>query len=95
LQHAIPPVGGTVAEAPGEVELTFSEGVEPMFCTLVVQDATGAREDSGALHLVAGNPRRLAVAVKPLVPGVYTVTWHATSVDTHRTEGTFHFTVGP
>jgi methionine-rich copper-binding protein CopC len=31
----------------------------------------------------------------PLKPGVYTVHWHAVSVDTHRTQGSFQFTVRP
>ncbi|MGB7044831.1 MAG: copper resistance protein CopC, partial [Methylocella sp.] len=30
---------------------------------------------------------------RPLRPGGYTVTWHVLSVDTHRTEVTYHFTV--
>jgi hypothetical protein len=33
--------------------------------------------------------------VKPLMPGVYQVHWHVISVDTHRTEGNFSFTVAP
>ncbi len=32
---------------------------------------------------------------KTLPPGVYTVTWHAVSVDTHHTQGDFQFTVKP
>jgi methionine-rich copper-binding protein CopC len=28
-----------------------------------------------------------------LKPGSYTVTWHVLSVDTHRTEGSYSFTV--
>jgi copper resistance protein C len=32
--------------------------------------------------------------VKPLAPGVYQVQWHVISVDTHRTQGNFSFTVG-
>jgi copper resistance protein C len=30
-----------------------------------------------------------------LPPGTYTVVWHVTSVDTHKTEGRFDFTVVP
>jgi len=30
---------------------------------------------------------------RPLSPGRYSVRWHAVSVDTHRTEGAFQFTV--
>ena len=28
-----------------------------------------------------------------LTPGTYTVNWHVTSVDTHKTEGNYKFTV--
>jgi len=31
----------------------------------------------------------------PLPPGLYKVTWHAVSVDTHRTQGDFSFSVKP
>ena len=95
LRGAIPPVGSTVAAAPAEVVLTFSEGVEPRFSTIAVQDAAGAKVDAGDPHLVNGDGKRLAVPLKATSPGVYTVIWHATSVDTHRTEGTFRFTVKP
>jgi len=30
-----------------------------------------------------------------LPPGIYTVIWHVTSIDTHKTEGRYQFTVGP
>jgi methionine-rich copper-binding protein CopC len=33
--------------------------------------------------------------LKPLKPGRYRVTWHAVSVDTHRTEGKYNFLVVP
>jgi methionine-rich copper-binding protein CopC len=35
----------------------------------------------------------LSVQLPKLVPGTYTVSWHVTSVDTHKTEGNFQFTV--
>lgn len=95
LRRAVPPVGGTVTAPPAEVVLTFSEAVEPRLSTITVQDAAGARVDAGDPHAVEGDGKRLALAVKRLAPGVYTVTWHATSVDTHRTEGSFRFTVQP
>jgi len=31
----------------------------------------------------------------PLKPGTYLVSWHVVSVDTHRTSGTYKFTVTP
>jgi methionine-rich copper-binding protein CopC len=42
------------------------------------------------------NDRRvLSVKLKTLPPGIYSVEWHVTSVDTHKTEGHFTFTVKP
>jgi copper resistance protein C len=45
-----------------------------------------------------GKPRIAAnvmhVGLKPLPPGTYKVLWHALSVDTHTTEGSFSFRVG-
>ena len=92
LRRASPPVGSTVTGAPAEVGLDFSESVEPAFCTVIVQDAAGARVDRNDLH---GAGAHLAVGVGALPPGTYTVVWHALSVDTHRTEGRFTFTVAP
>jgi copper resistance protein C len=37
---------------------------------------------------------RMSVGLKALSPGTYHVHWHALSVDTHKTEGSFSFTVG-
>ena len=72
--------------------LTYSEPVEPLFSTIQVTDATGTRVEDG--KPVAGNGGRiLTVKLRPLVPGVYAVAWRVTSVDTHKTEGQFTFTV--
>jgi hypothetical protein len=95
LEQAVPPVGGTVAQAPAEVTIVFSETVEPAFCSIVVQDAAGNRVDAGKPHIVADDARRLAVPLKPVPPGTYTVAWRATSTDTHQTQGHFSFSVAP
>ena len=52
--------------------------------------AGGGRVDHGAS--VSGNAMRIGVG--RLAPGSYSVTWHALSVDTHKTQGSFGFTVG-
>jgi methionine-rich copper-binding protein CopC len=93
LQTATPPVGGTVDTAPAVVTLTFSEALEPRFSTIEVKDAAGKRVDDGNVHSEAGDAKRFSIGVGKLPPGLYTVDWHATSVDTHRTDGSFHFTV--
>jgi methionine-rich copper-binding protein CopC len=95
LHTASPPVGATVQAAPPEVTLDFSEAVEPRFSTIRVEDAAGRAMDSGTVHASAGDAKRLSIALKPLPPGTYRVIWRVTSVDTHKTEGAFDFTVRP
>ena len=90
LKKASPLVGSTVTTPPAEVWLDFSEGIEPAFCTVTVTNAAGVRVDHNDLH---GAGAHLAVGVGPLTSGTYKVVWHALSVDTHRTEGSFSFTV--
>ena len=91
LDHASPPVGGTVATAPAEVALFYTQNLEPAFSTVAVMDSGGTRVDEGKAQ-ISGNTMR--IGLKPLGPGTYTVHWHAISVDTHSTEGTFTFHVG-
>jgi|SRR5208282_1747703 len=92
LESATPPVGGTVA-SPSQIRLEFSEGVEPKFSGLTLTGPGGAAP-LGAASVEAGHQNVLIVPVaKPLSPGDYTVKWHAVSVDTHHTQGTFEFTV--
>ncbi len=93
MRRAFPPVGGTISASPPEIQLDFSEALEPRFSAIELHDATGARMDTGDTHSGNNDPKRLAVAVKKLSAGSYKVVWHATSVDTHRTEGSYSFTV--
>ena len=90
LQTSTPADGGTVAP-PAEIRLQFSEAVEPRFSKVTLTDPQGA-----AIPLRAPKAEGAALVVpigKPLSPGAYTVRWHAVSVDTHHTQGTFSFTV--
>ncbi len=91
LERASPAVGSTV-KAPAELRLTFTEQVEPLFSHVAVQTAAGAKVTTGGLE-TAQNGEQLVLKLPNLSPGTYTVTWHVTSVDTHKTEGNFHFTV--
>jgi copper resistance protein C len=91
LDHANPLVGSTVASAPHEVVLTFTQNLEPAFSTVEVTDGNGARVDQGKAS-VSGNTMR--IGLKATGPGSYKVNWHALSVDTHTTQGAFSFRVG-
>jgi methionine-rich copper-binding protein CopC len=95
LQKTVPQAGGTVSVAPAELRLDFSEAIEPRFTQVVVSAASGAPVAVGSLHVDPANARRLLVPVPKLVPGTYSVSWRAVSVDTHRTHGTYRFTVAP
>ncbi len=39
--------------------------------------------------------KQLLIGLNPITPGTDKVTWHATSVDTHKTQGSFTFTLSP
>jgi methionine-rich copper-binding protein CopC len=94
LDRASPAVGSEVSGSPPALNLTYTEPVEPLFSTVQVTDAGGARVDEGKPTPL--NDRRvLSVKLKTLPPGTYSVEWHVTSVDTHKTEGHFTFTVKP
>jgi methionine-rich copper-binding protein CopC len=95
LEKATPPVGGTVASA-SEIRLEFSEGVEPRFTGVTLTAPGGANVPLGAPKVEAGDQKVLIVPIATaLAAGAYTVHWHAVSVDTHHTQGTFEFTVKP
>jgi hypothetical protein len=91
LDHASPLVGSTVPTAPHEVALTFTQNLEPAFSTVEVVDGSGARVDQGKAQVSANT---MSIGLKALAPGTYKVHWHALSVDTHTTEGSFSFRVG-
>lgn len=95
LERADPPVGSENAASPPELSITFSEGVEPLFSTIEVHNAAGTTVSTSKPHTAPGNDRRLVIELPKLEPGSYTVIWHATSVDTHKTEGNYRFTVRP
>ena len=95
LDHASPVVGSTVAQAPKEVSLWFTEALEAKFSTIEVRDAQGRPVQAGPATLARDNTAQLRVPLKPLSPGTYKVIWRVLSVDTHRTQGDFTFRVGP
>ena len=90
LRQATPAPGATLTAAPKQVSITFSEALEPKFSAIEVRNAARARFDAGPPRSGA-DAKILVVDLKPLPPGDYTVAWRATSVDTHKTDGSFSF----
>jgi copper resistance protein C len=91
LDHAEPRVGNTVATAPHEVTLWFTQKLEPAFSSITVTNAAGERVDSGKSR-VSGS--QMSVTLRAGGPGTYRVNWRVLSVDTHTTDGSFTFQVG-
>ena len=94
LETSTPAANAKLAEAPAEITLDFSEAIEPKFSAIEVDDAKGARVDKGDVHTAPDNAKRLIVSINAPGPGVCKVTWHVLSVDTHKTQGSFSFSVG-
>jgi methionine-rich copper-binding protein CopC len=93
LNHAEPKVGSTITSSPAEIRIWFTQELEPAFSTLEVQDAQGKEVDKKDAHLDDKDKSLFLVSLPQLPAGTYTVIWRAVSVDTHRTQGTFHFTI--
>jgi methionine-rich copper-binding protein CopC len=94
LVSSIPAADSALRTAPSQVVIHYTEGVEPAFSTIQVQDAAGTDVESAKANIAPNDDKTLIAPLKPLKPGAYKVIWHATAVDTHKTEGTFTFTVG-
>ena len=92
LERSNPGAGAVVTTPPRTLTLDFSEELEPAFSGVVVSDPKG-QAVTGTSTTVAGG--RMSVVVPALAPGAYKVRWHALSIDTHRTQGAFSFTVKP
>ena len=94
LDRASPAAGATLAVAPTEVTLHFTQRLEPKFSTIVVRDAGGKQVDKGDSHASGEDLAGLKVSLQPLGSGSYKVEWRVTSVDTHASNGEYTFRVG-
>jgi copper resistance protein C len=90
LDHADPKVGSTLHDAPSEVRVWMTEDLEPAFSRLRVFDAKGVEVDKKDTRV---NGSSMAVSLQKLPSGTYHVSWQAVATDTHKTSGTFDFTI--
>ncbi|VVQ21501.1 copper homeostasis periplasmic binding protein CopC [Pseudomonas fluorescens] len=88
------PAANSTVSAPQELRLVFSEGVEAKF-TKVTITGDGTTVAVKSIETAPGDQKTLIVTPeKPLATGKYKVEWHAVSVDTHKSDGDYSFTVG-
>jgi copper resistance protein C len=93
LDRADPAVGSSVETSPSEVQIRFTENIEPAVSSIQVFDASGKEVDKRDLHLDGSDHALLHISLPPLGVGTYKVTWRVVSVDTHVTNGNFTFRV--
>lgn len=94
LQCSNPKADSTVV-APKVIHLTFTEGVEESL-TKVDLSLAGKPVELDSVVTDPGNKKNLVVMPSmPLRPGVYELKWHAVSVDTHASDGSYKFTIRP
>ena len=95
LDHAVPPVGGTVSASPPEIRLYFSEAIEPRFSGIELTSIDGRPVKTGPSTVDPRDQMQFVLPVPTLPSGRYKVTWHVVSVDTHPTQGDFTFEIKP
>src|SRR5439155_4796079 len=89
------PASGGQLDSPGQLQVSFTEAVEPQFSELQVLDVSRKRVDLGDSHAAAGDGKALVVSVPQIQDGTYLVAWRALSaVDGHVTRGVFPVVVG-
>ena len=100
--RANPAPNTTVRASPDVVRICFkiagTEGLDRRHSIISVCDASGGRVDEGRGGVDPDDPKRrsLLARLRPLGPGVYTVTWRAVSSEHGDVAtGTFQFTVAP
>jgi copper resistance protein C len=95
LETAAPSAGSTVARA-DKIRLEFSEALEPAFSTITLTTKDGKPVATPKAAVDPADAKSLVLTpAAPLAPGGYHVAWAVVSVDTHKTQGAFDFTVKP
>lgn len=89
LVSTSPQDGATVATAPSQVVLTFSDDVVAVGTEIAVKGPDGDVQE-GRPRIDGAKVTQALTAGSP--KGDYTVTWRATSKDGHPVSGTFRFT---
>ncbi|WP_430244598.1 copper homeostasis periplasmic binding protein CopC [Neorhizobium sp. DAR64861/K0K2] len=81
--------------SPEELDLSFSEALNLPFSKLHLLGPDGKEIEIGKGILKDADKTLTAPVTGPLKPGTYTVKWNVLSVDGHKTNGTYTFTVKP
>jgi methionine-rich copper-binding protein CopC len=91
-QQESPSAGASLSKPPSQVSIRFDAPIEKLFSKLEVLDSDGRSVTEGAPELGPGSTT-LSVKLGALVPGDYTVKWSVVGRDSHRTQGSYVFSV--
>src|SRR5205823_13934883 len=75
LKDAHPAVGSPVQTPPSEVQMRFTDKIEPTLSRIQAFDASGKEVDKRAVHLDLSDGALLHVSLPRLVAGTYNVLW--------------------
>src|SRR5260370_14103799 len=87
-----PSAGETINAPPSQITIKYDAPIEKLFASLEVLDDAGQNKAAGPAN-VSPDGWMLSVSLNKLKPGDYTVKWHVVCIDSHRTEGSYSFTV--
>ena len=93
LESAEPAVSGSVDQAPSRLRLTFNEDLESSFSTIKIADANGAPVGDAKAKVDTSDKKVLTLAVPKLSAGTYSVQWAVMTGDSHKSKGTYKFSV--
>ncbi len=95
LVKALPAPNSVVTPAPKGVILWFDEPISLAVSSVQVFDNHQAQVDNSDLALAPNDPKQVAVSLKPLADGTYSVVYKVLSAaDGHVTSGSYAFGVG-
>ncbi len=95
LLRSDPPQDAVLNTAPSQVQMWFSEDLNPTFSTASVTDSQNHRVDTSNAHVSSSDPREMDLSLQPnLQTSVYIVLWRTQSADDgHVLNGSFLFTI--
>ncbi|HTI15029.1 MAG TPA: copper resistance protein CopC [Dictyobacter sp.] len=93
LLRSTPASDAVLSSEPAQIQMWFSEDLNPTFSTAMVVNVNQQRVDQDDHHISPDDSREMSVSLKPnLAPGYYIVIWRTQSADDgHILDGSFRF----
>lgn len=93
LTNALPEAESIMDQAPAEIRLVFSRRLDRSASYILLEDASGNPVKSEPIATLDGPQEQIAISVEAIPPGIYLVKWQASSLDRHRAQGSYRFTI--